>query len=189
MSSDFHPNSQSTITSGDFHLETTWPPLLSGWKSPWVSIQGVWVIFAENLKVINADKCSPSLAVGTLASFCSVLMVDRFHRVVWSKITSSIKCFGILPRAHGAGQARNQLETPREQRVSWEGPKFFKLCPIILNHVQHIFPGGEKIFLWGGSSPLVTGLVQTLSGSDFFPLTEKASCILLPVSQSKPRAK
>ena len=62
---DFHPNSQSTITSGDFHLGTTWPPLLSWWKSPGVSIPGVWVIFAENLEVVNADKCSPPLVVGT----------------------------------------------------------------------------------------------------------------------------
>jgi len=27
--------------------------------------------------------------------------------------------------------------------VFWEGPKFFKLCPIFLNYVQHIFPGGS----------------------------------------------
>ena len=25
------------------------------------------------------------------------------------------------------------------RRVFWEGPKFFKLCPIVLNYVQHIF--------------------------------------------------
>jgi len=55
MSGDFHLSSQSTITSGDFHLGTTWPPLLSGWKSTGVSIPGVKVIFAENVKVINAD--------------------------------------------------------------------------------------------------------------------------------------
>jgi len=42
-------------------------------------------IFAENLKVIYADKCSLSLAVGTWNSFCSGLMVDRFHSVVWSQ--------------------------------------------------------------------------------------------------------
>ena len=27
-----------TITSGDIHLGTTWPPLLSGWKAPGVGI-------------------------------------------------------------------------------------------------------------------------------------------------------
>ena len=47
MPGDFHPNSQSTITLGDFHLGTTWPPLLSGLRSPRVSIPGVWVIFAK----------------------------------------------------------------------------------------------------------------------------------------------
>jgi len=37
-------------------------------------------------------------------------------------------------------------------RVFWEGPKFFELCPIVLNHVQHIFPVRAKIF-FGGLSP------------------------------------
>jgi len=32
------------------------------------------------------------------------------------------------------------------RRVFWEGPKFFKLCPIFLNYVQHIFPRGAKKF-------------------------------------------
>jgi len=73
--------------SGDVHLGTTWPPLLFGWKSPGISIPGVCVIFAENLNVINAEKGSPSLAVGTWNTFCYVLMVlvDRFHSVVWSQ--------------------------------------------------------------------------------------------------------
>ena len=35
--------------------------------------------------MINADKCFPSLAAGTWTSFCSVLMVDKFHSVVWSQ--------------------------------------------------------------------------------------------------------
>jgi len=46
MSGDFHPNSKLTITSRGFHLGTTWPPLLSGWKLPWIYISEVWVIFA-----------------------------------------------------------------------------------------------------------------------------------------------
>jgi len=85
----YSPEISLTITSGDFHLGTTTPPLLSGWKSPEVSIPGVWVIVAENLNVINADKCSPSLAVCMWTSFCSVLMVDRFHSVVWSQSSCS----------------------------------------------------------------------------------------------------
>jgi len=37
------------------------------------------------------------------------------------------------------------------RRVFWwspnflKGPKFFKLCPIVFNCAQHIFPGGRKI--------------------------------------------
>ena len=42
-------------------------------------------------------------------------------------------------------QASNQLGTPGGRRVFWDGPKCFKLCPIILNYVQNIFPGGRKI--------------------------------------------
>jgi len=30
------------------------------------------------------------------------------------------------------------------RRVFSEGPKFFKLCPIVSNYVQRIFPGGAK---------------------------------------------
>jgi len=85
MSGDFHPSSQSTTTSSDFHLGTTWLPLLSGWKSTGISIPRVWVIFAEKLKLLNADKCSPSLAVRTKRGSRAVLMVDRFHSVVWSQ--------------------------------------------------------------------------------------------------------
>jgi len=56
---DFYPNSQST-TLGDLLLGTTWPTLLSGWKSPKVGILGLWVIFAVNLKVIKSmQKSTP----------------------------------------------------------------------------------------------------------------------------------
>jgi len=51
------------------------------------------------------------------------------------------------------------------RRVFWEGPTFFKLYPVVLNHVQHIFQGGEK-FCKGGFAPpaplLVTGLIAAL---------------------------
>jgi len=32
------------------------------------------------------------------------------------------------------------------RRVSWERPKFFKLCPIVLNYIQNIFPKSAKNF-------------------------------------------
>ena len=37
------------------------------------------------------------------------------------------------------------------RRVLWEGPKFFKLDPIVFNYAQHIFPGGggEKFCFFG----------------------------------------
>jgi len=45
-------------------------------------------------------------------------------------------------------QARNQLGTP------WvANPKFFKLCPIVFNYAQHIFPWGAKNFVAGPSPP------------------------------------
>jgi len=33
----------------------------------------------------------------------------------------------------------------------------------IFNYVQHIFPGGAKIFLRGSSPPLVTGLIAIVA--------------------------
>ena len=49
------------------------------------------------------------------------------------------------------------------RRVFWEGSKFFKLCPIIFNYAQQIFPGGTKRFAGGAKppwTPLVTGLAE-----------------------------
>jgi len=43
-------------------------------------------------------------------------------------------------------QARNQLGTPGGAKSFLRGGKFFKLCPIALKYVQHIFPGGGKVF-------------------------------------------
>jgi len=33
------------------------------------------------------------------------------------------------------------------EEFSERGPNFFKLCPIVLNYVQNVFPRGQKIFL------------------------------------------
>ena len=40
------------------------------------------------------------------------------------------------------------------RRVFREGPKFFELCPTVLNDVQHIFPGRAKNFLEWLLSPV-----------------------------------
>ena len=42
------------------------------------------------------------------------------------------------------------------RRVFWEKPNFFKLCPVVSDYVQHIFPRGAKNF----PPPLVTGLYK-----------------------------
>jgi len=49
-------------------------------------------------------------------------------------------------------QAVISLGNQRRRRVFREGPKFFKLCPVVLNYVQHIFTRWAKNFL-GGESP------------------------------------
>jgi len=43
-------------------------------------------------------------------------------------------------------QARNQLGTPGGTKSFPRGAQIFLLCPIFLNYVQHIFPGGQKYF-------------------------------------------
>jgi len=54
---------------------------------------------------------------------------------------------------HGHNQAHNQLGTSGGRRVVWQGPKVFKVCPIVLNYVLDIFSGGTNIFL-GEFAPL-----------------------------------
>ena len=51
-----------------------------------------------------------------------------------------IATFMVMPR----NQARSQLRTAGGEKSFLRGPKFFKLCPMVLNNVQHIFPGGVK---------------------------------------------
>ena len=43
------------------------------------------------------------------------------------------------------------------RRVFWEWHNFFKLCPVLSNYVQHIFPGRAKIFLGGLRPPRSPG--------------------------------
>ena len=49
------------------------------------------------------------------------------------------------------------------RRVFLEGPKFFKVCLIVFNYAQQIFPGVAKNFAEGAKppSPQVTGLAVT----------------------------
>jgi len=78
-----HSNHNVGWFSPRYHVATTPVPveIIGGWYSSGVS----------NLcRKLESDQCRqvlPSLAlvVGTWTSFCSVLMVDRFHSVVWSQ--------------------------------------------------------------------------------------------------------
>jgi len=55
------------------------------------------------------------------------------------------------------------LGQQEEQRVFREGSKFFKLCPMFLNYVPHIFPEGDEIFSRGSLAPPASTLVTVLS--------------------------
>ena len=95
------------------------------------------------------------------------------QRCLASKFMSSTKCFGLLPQVHAQrieslfwlSQSSRSLQSRKEKHK--------------VNHVLNKM-------LW----PFTTSAhkAQALSGSNFFPLTEKASYILLSVSQWKPRA-
>jgi len=63
-----------------------------------------------------------------------------------------VSCYCPLLGPTRSRQTRNQLGTPWGRRVFREGPKPFELHPIVLNYVQHVFPGGERKILRGGRS-------------------------------------
>jgi len=58
------------------------------------------------------------------------------------------------------------LEHQEERRVFREEPKFFELCPIFLNYVQHFSKGGRKCFQ-GGLAPPAPPLVTDLMWSKY----------------------
>ena len=51
-------------------------------------------------------------------------------------------------------QARNHLGILGGAKSFWEGPKFFELCPVVLNYVQHIVPRGRQNFTITGYGPV-----------------------------------
>jgi len=72
--------------------------------------------------------------------FCIVTLQ---HQVLFHSIAFRVSvCRPVTTLGHQVGR-----------RVCWEGPKFLKLCPIFLNYVQHIFPGGTKKILGEASPP------------------------------------
>jgi len=86
-----------TITSGGFHLGTTWPPLLEitgGWYSRGVS----------NLcRKLESDQCQQVLQLLAPAVVAREPHFDGGQvpqRCLVSKFMSSIKCFSLLPQLH-----------------------------------------------------------------------------------------
>jgi len=58
------------------------------------------------------------------------MLFNAGKKIQWKVIDRPVTSFGHQERG----------------RVFLEGPTFFLLCPIFLNYVQHIFPGGRKFF-------------------------------------------
>ena len=71
----------------------------------------------------------------------TTLMHDSLDWMLQARATHTILHRSVTNLRHQEGR-----------RVFWEGPKIFELCPIVLNYVQHILPGGAK-YLLGGLRP------------------------------------
>jgi len=90
-----------------------------------------------------------------------VIKVGYIERKVVSCLSAELVSQHAEKRLEGlemmVGRPVTSLGHYVKRRVFWEGPKFFKLCPRILNYVQHIFPGGAKNFQ--ALRPIATGLM------------------------------
>jgi len=64
----------------------------------------------------------------------------------WSWVPYTLTlCLFAYDTSDGHRQARNQLGTPGGAKSFLRGAQIFWTMPTVLNHVQHIFPGGENI--------------------------------------------
>ena len=128
-----------------------------------------------------------SLKINFLIMLLSCFPLKQFTHIVTLQIYCSIAVRRTLktePRyASGQkiatisrGRPVTSLGNQGEQRVFWEGPKFFKLYQIVLNYVQHIFPGGRKI-LWWGFAPPGYGPEQGTPIKVFFSKAQPYSCV------------
>ena len=93
----------------------------------------------------NTHHCVP---VHTLFDIClSTLLAYAFPEK--DRITLHTRSSGRLFNLSRPCAKTRPVISLRHQgwrRVFWEGPKFFKLCPIVFNYAQQIFPGGgEKV--------------------------------------------
>jgi len=165
-----------TITSGDFHLDTTWPPLLSGWKSPGVGIPGAWVIFAENLKVINAGKCShrwhwqlagePHFVLfwwWTGSTPLSGLKVHVLNKMLWPFTASAhTRCRLFLAPTSFLWRRRRHIYSPAcfsMKTTSWAGAIRAKLISVVRAGTRVIYSRagfGQWLLAWLTSEPTCT---------------------------------
>jgi len=128
-------------------------------------------IFSERCAFWSAKDCRLDFSFLNAYSgwtICAVKMVREYDKkdlcqkrllcsVIVTKISFFVIQLSVWTNEPHTNRPVTSLGHQGWRRVLWEGPNFFKLCPIILNYVQHIFPGGRKIF-HGGNGPLVTGL-------------------------------
>ena len=69
-----------------------------------------------------------------------------------------------------------RLEPKERRRVFWEGPKFFKLCLVVLNYLQHIFLGERTFFQGEYAPPLVSGLNSSMPNNEWSSLKSECQC-------------
>jgi len=104
----------------------------------------------EDSKWDLAGKTNATNRVSHMRHTC-IINVTLLLCVVWN----CAECVAITQRRTANARTRpvTSLGHQEGRRVFREGPTFFELCPIFLNYVQHIFPGGAKIFLGGFAPP------------------------------------
>ena len=72
---------------------------------------------------------------------CAWQFATHRRRITFALLNS----FGLRLEFVVATRPVSSLAHQVERKVFREGPKFAKICPIVLNYVQHIFPEGRKI--------------------------------------------
>ena len=118
--------------------ENFWPEEVAriGWSETALLIfKNALTLHAKNLD------CQRNVARSLQPSHCEVDYARGCSHEAYAlcvrnlTVTSTRNSLNIRPvtsLAHWAGRI-----------VFWEGPKLFKLCPIVLNYFQYTFPGGQ----------------------------------------------
>jgi len=120
--------------------------LTLGWVSPrpWklvllLSYLAQWQIIHEANKV-HASGPQKIQSFLTRTKHPHKLLYIKSVIIIFNIFKPLQKCFSIMTRP------ATSLGHQGGWRVFWEWRRFFKLCPILSNDVQHILPGGRKIF-------------------------------------------